>query len=217
MPGSQFSFNVTTALTAVETTRIGVWLGHQAVNFLREFVTKPQQIGAIASSSRELAQELLAGVNWSAVEAVIEYGPGLGAITEEILRHTHGKDFFVIELNETYADYFEKRYPQVPLYRDSVANVVEIVRNQVLNAADCIVSGLPWANFSETVQDELLDATVQVMSPKAHFATYAYIHGLYLKSGRRFRKKLESRFRTVERSRIIWRNAPPAVVYHCQR
>ena len=144
---------------------------HQAVNFLREFVTRPQEVGAIAPSSRELAQELLAGVNWSTVKAVIEYGPGLGAITEEILRHTNGKDFFVIELNETYADYFEKLYPQVPLYRDSVANVVEIVKNQALNAVDCIVSGLPWANFSDTVQGDLLDATVQVMSPKAHFAT----------------------------------------------
>lgn len=217
MPGAPSSLILAPVLSAVETTRIGVRLEDHAVNFLKEFVTKPQEIGAIAPSSPELAKELLAGVNWSAVEAVIEYGPGLGAITEELLHHTQGKDFFVIELNETYADSFQKRYPQVPLYRDSVANVVEVVKDRALDAVDCIVSGLPWANFSEAVQDELLDATLQVMSPKAHFASYAYIHGLFLKSGRGFREKLESRFSTVERSSIIWRNAPPAVVYHCQR
>lgn len=188
-----------------------------AVSFLKEFVTKPHEIGAIFPSSRELAKELVSGVNWGSVETVIEYGPGLGAITEELLQYTQDKDFFVIELNEAYANAFEKRYPQVPLYRDSVANVVELTRDRGLDHVDCVISGLPWANFSDTVQDELLDATLEVMSPSAHFASYAYVHGLALKSGRRFRKKLESRFTSVERSHIVWRNTPPAVVYHCHR
>jgi phosphatidylethanolamine/phosphatidyl-N-methylethanolamine N-methyltransferase len=188
-----------------------------AVSFLKEFVTKPQEVGAIVPSSRELARELVSGVDWSKVNTIIEYGPGLGAITEELVRYTQGKDFFVVELNEAYASAFEKRYPQVPLYRDSVANVGELVKERAIESVDCIVSGLPWANFSEAVQDELLDATLEVMSPRAHFATYVYIHGLFLKSGKRFREKLESRFRGVERSSIVWRNAPPAVVYHCHR
>jgi phospholipid N-methyltransferase len=43
------------------------------------------------------------------------------------------------------------------------------------------------------------------------------VHGLVLKSGLRFREKIERRFRSVERSDVAWRSVPPAVVYHCQR
>ena len=189
----------------------------QAVRFLKEFVSKPQEIGAIVPSSPALAREVVRGVHWDSVRVVVEYGPGLGAITGEILTRTEGKDFFVIELNEAYAERFRRNFPDVPLYRDSVANVVSIASEHGVEAIDCVISGLPWAIFSDAVQDELLDATFQVLREGGQFVTFAYMHGLALPAGRRFRRKLGRRFRKVERSRGVWRNAPPAVVYHCVR
>jgi phospholipid N-methyltransferase len=189
----------------------------QAVRFLKEFVSKPQEIGAIVPSSPALAREVVRSVDWDSVRVVVEYGPGLGAITGEILTRTEGKDFFVIELNEAYAERFRRNFPDVPLYRDSVANVVSIAAEHGVEAVDCIVSGLPWAIFSDAIQDELLDATFEVLQQGGQFVTFAYMHGLALPAGRRFRKKLARRFRKVERSRVVWRNTPPAVVYHCVR
>jgi phospholipid N-methyltransferase len=189
----------------------------QAVRFLKEFVSKPQEIGAIVPSSPALAREVVRSIDWDSVRVVVEYGPGLGAITREILPRTEGKDFFVIELNEAYAERFRRNFPDVPLYRDSVANVVSIASEHGGEAVDCIISGLPWAIFSDSVQDELLDATFEVLKVGGQFVTFAYMHGLALPAGRRFRKKLTRRFRQVERSRVVWRNTPPAVVYHCVR
>lgn len=189
----------------------------QAVRFLKEFVSKPQEIGAIAPSSPALAREVVHSVDWDKVEVVVEYGPGLGAITGEILTRTEGKDFFVIELNEAYADRFRRNFPDVALYRDSVANIVSIAAKHGVEAVDCVISGLPWAIFSDSVQDELLDATFEVLKEGGQFVTFAYMHGLALPAGRRFRKKLTRRFRKLERSRVVWRNTPPAVVYHCVR
>lgn len=188
-----------------------------SVRFLKEFVSKPQEIGAIAPSSAALARAVVSSIDWSSVEVVAEYGPGLGPITAEILKETEGKDFFAIELNETYADHFSATFPQVTLYRDSVANVVEIAAAHGVDHVDCVVSGLPWANFSDAVQEELLDAMFGVLSEDGQFATFAYMHGLALPAGRRFKEKLGRRFRNVERSPIVWRNTPPAIVYHCQR
>jgi phospholipid N-methyltransferase len=189
----------------------------QAVRFLKEFVSKPQEIGAIVPSSAALAREVVRSIDWDDVRVLVEYGPGLGAITGEILTRTDGKDFFVIELNEAYAERFRRNFPDVTLYRDSVANVASIAAEHGVEAVDCIISGLPWAIFSDSVQDELLDATFEVLKDGGQFVTFAYMHGLALPAGRRFRKKLARRFRQVERSRVVWRNTPPAVVYHCVR
>ncbi|HEY7697657.1 MAG TPA: SAM-dependent methyltransferase, partial [Vicinamibacteria bacterium] len=123
----------------------------QAVRFLKEFVTRPQEIGAIVPSSPALAREVVRSVDWDEVLVAVEYGPGLGAITREILTRTEGKDFFVIELNEAYAERFQRTFPHVPLYRDSVANVVSIAAEHGVEAVDCIVSGLPWAIFSDAI------------------------------------------------------------------
>jgi len=186
----------------------------QAVRFLKEFVSKPHEIGAIVPSSPALAREVVRSVDWDRVAVAVEYGPGLGAITGEVLTRTEGKDFFAIELNEVYADRFRRNFPDVPLYRDSVANVASIAAEHGVEAIDCVISGLPWANFSDTVQDELLDAMFQVLREGGQFVTFAYMHGLPLPRGRRFREKLARKFRKLERSPVVWRNTPPAVVYH---
>jgi phospholipid N-methyltransferase len=188
-----------------------------AVRFLKEFVTRPQEIGAIVPSSPALAREVVRSVDWDEVQVAVEYGPGLGAITREILTRTEGKDFFVIELNEAYAERFQRTFPHVRLYRDSVANVVSIAAEHGVEAIDCVISGLPWAIFSDAVQEELLDAMFQVLRSGGQFVTFAYMHGLALPAGRRFREKLGQRFRKVDRSPVVWRNTPPAVVYHCVR
>lgn len=188
-----------------------------AVSFLKEFVSKPQEIGAIVPSSPALARAMVDGVDWSRVRTVVEYGPGPGAITGAILPLTEGKDFFAVELNETYAERFRTNFPGVTLYQDSVANIVDICRAHGVDRIDCVLSGLPWANFSQRVQDELLDATFQVLAPDGQFVTFAYTHGLALPAGRRFRQKLDERFSHVQRSRVVWLNTPPAVVYTCHR
>ncbi len=192
-------------------------MADEAVQFLKEFVSKPHEIGAIVPSSPALAREIVRSIDWDRVRVAVEYGPGLGAITGEILTRTEGKDFFAIELNEAYANRFRRNFPQVPLYRDSVANVASVAAAHGVDAIDCVISGLPWAIFSDAVQDELLDAMFQVLPEGGQFVTFAYMHGLALPAGRRFRDKLTRRFRTLEQSPVVWRNTPPAVVYHCVR
>ena len=188
-----------------------------AVNFLKEFVTNPQKIGAITPSSEELAVALAGSIDWDRVRVAAEYGPGLGSITRAILEQLDGQDFFAIELNQAYADALSQQFPDLRVYWDSVANIEQIAATHGATQVDAVVSSLPWANFSEELQDELLDATMNVLAANGQFATFSYVHGLMLKSGLRFREKLERRFRSVERSEVVWRSVPPAVVYHCER
>ena len=53
-------------------------------------------LGSIVPSSRFLIRQLLAPVNWTQARVFVEYGPGVGGITAEVLRrveqgHARGK------------------------------------------------------------------------------------------------------------------------------
>ena len=151
-------------------------------------------------------------------EAVLEYGPGTGAFTPHILRELRsGARFAAIELNPEFAQVFKSRFPQVALFEDSVANARTICDSAEIESVDCIVCGLPWAAFSESLQVKFLDEMMRVLKPGGRFVTFAYVHGLPLPAARRFAALLPNYFSGVTRSPVVWKNVPPAFVYRCRR
>jgi phospholipid N-methyltransferase len=56
-----------------------------------------------------------------------------------------------------------------------------------------------------------------VLRPGGQFVTFAYLHGLPLPAGRRFANRLPEYFSEISRSRTVWMNLPPALVYRCRR
>ncbi len=103
------------------------------------------------------------------------------------------------------------------ILQDSVANIEELCRQQGVSGVDAIICGLPWAAFSEGDQTACLDAMMTVLRPGGYFATFAYLQGMLLPAGRRFRRKLGSYFGEVRVSPTVWLNVPPAFVYQCRR
>lgn len=184
--------------------------------FFREFVRHPASVGAIAPSSTALARMVVSNINPASASVVVEYGPGIGAFTCEILERIRpGARLIAIEKNAKMASLFRRRYPQVDLFEDSVENLPAIFKKAGVSKADYIVSGLPWATFSDALQDRLMNVTVKALRKGGEFVTFAYIHGLTLPAGRRFRATLRRHFSVVRKSPIVWRNLPPAFVYHC--
>src|SRR5207253_2847801 len=54
-------------------------------HFLREFLSRPGRIGAVAPSSPRLCKRMVEMVDLSTARVVVEYGPGTGVCTEAIL------------------------------------------------------------------------------------------------------------------------------------
>ena len=174
--------------------------------------------GAIAPSSTFLADSMLQGLGLSAAEAVLEIGPGTGAFTGQILNQLKpSAKFAAIELNSQFAEIFKTRYPTVPLFQDTVANARDICDYAGIASVDCVICGLPWAAFSETMQVKCLDEMMRVLKPGGRFATFAYVHGWPLPTARKFARLLPNYFRSVSRSSVVWLNVPPAFVYRCRR
>ena len=103
------------------------------------------------------------------------------------------------------------------IYKDSVEDVRRLCNREGIEQVDCIVSGLPWASFLDDIQTQYLDAMMTVLRPGGQFVTFAYLQGLLLPAGQRFRRKLGNYFSQVTRSRTVWMNLPPAFVYRCRR
>ena len=99
----------------------------------------------------------------------------------------------------------------------SVEEVKQLCEAQGVRQVDAIVSGLPWAAFSDDDQNTYLDATMQVLRPGGQFIAFGYLQGLLLPAGRRFRKKLLNYFAEVRVSKPVWGNLPPAFFYCCRR
>ncbi|MBN1436659.1 MAG: hypothetical protein JW936_06270 [Sedimentisphaerales bacterium] len=188
------------------------------LDFFVQFVRNPSTVGAVAPSSRGLACRMLEGVDFDQVSTIVELGPGTGVFSREVLRRKRADTtFFALELNETMCDHLAADLPELTVYNDSASAIGKYLAQHGKDHADVIISGLPWAAFKSELQSELLDATVTALAEGGLFATFAYLQGLVLPAGLRFAKRLDSSFAQVERSKVVWRNLPPALVYRCRR
>ena len=187
-------------------------------HFIREFILSPRTVGAIAPSGRPLCRRMVEDAQIRSASVVAEFGPGTGACTDEILPALpRGCRYFAVELSPRMTEAWKGRHPGARIHNDSVKNIGAICRREGVEAIDVIFSGLPWAAFGEDLQRELLEATVSVLRPGGTFITFGYRVGMLLPAGRRFARLLPEYFSTVQRSRHVWRNLPPAFVLKCTR
>ncbi len=186
--------------------------------FLKTFLLHPTQVGAIAPSSPGLVKMMVDGIDWPTTRGVVEYGPGTGVFTAGIMQCMEpGTKFFAIERSPELAATARVQCPGADIVEDSVTNVEKLCHARGLSQVDAIVCGLPWASFSDSLQQQIMDEMFRVLKPGGQFATFAYLQGLALPAGRRFARHLQQHFTVVEKSRTVWRNLPPAFVYRCIR
>jgi len=187
----------------------------KTLTFLKEAVRANRSTGAIAPSSRHLAEKVtdLAGV--PRADVIVEYGPGTGVFTETILRKKKpDARFIAMEVNETFVKATRERCPDATVIHDGAQNAARYLREMGCTHCDAIVSGLPWTNFDAALQDEILDATYDVLAPGGRFVTFAYVFSPVMPAGRRFLlHKLPAKFGRVSATRVVWGNLPPCAVY----
>lgn len=189
-----------------------------AALFLGLFMRSPATIGAVAPSSLRLSRAVCAPVPERGDPVVVELGPGTGPFTAEIQRRLRGRGHHLaVELNPTLAALLAERYPGAEVVQDDASRLPKLLAERGLGRVDAVVSGLPWAAFPASLQNELMDAVTSVLSPVGAFTTFSYVHAVPLGSAKRFRRLLAERFEEVVPGRTVWRNTPPAFVFHARR
>ena len=186
--------------------------------FFKRFLANPGLVGALCPSSPALCREITDKINIESAEGVVELGPGTGAITDEILARLNPRTKFIaIELDNKLYEALRRNRPGLHVVNDSAENLPKIMEDAEMRHLNAIVSGLPWAAFPEKLQLTILGAITDSLSEGGYFTTFAYLQGLMLPAGQRFKKLLGKSFREVTISRVIWQNFPPAIVYRCKK
>ena len=183
---------------------------------LKNFIKSPTSVGSIWPSSPVLANAITTDINLEKSSSIVELGPGTGIFTEYIIKKKeHNAKFFVVELNPELCNIIKNKYPTIKVYNESAANLELLKNEERLEHIETIISGLPWASFPTHVQNSIMEAIHVSLKPNGIFTTFAYIQGALLPSAIKFRRLLKKYFSSVETSKIVWRNIPPAFIYRC--
>ena len=188
------------------------------LTFLKNFIKRPMHTGAVWPSSPYLSLEMTRHVGLERSSAVVELGPGTGAVTTHIVNALpRSAKFFAVELNCELCDCLRQKHPSVKIYNEDAADLGRLLKMESIESVDLVVSSLPWTVFPSKLQDRLLDVVTSSLRRGGYFVTFAYVQGTVLPSGVRFKSQLKQRFTRVGRSHTEWRNIPPAFVYRCKK
>lgn len=185
--------------------------------FWAQFISNPKEVGFPVTCSAETAGRMAEAADLSQAKNVVEFGPGTGVVTQEILaRIPLDCNFFAIEINEKLAEATHQK-TGAKVYVDSCANVAKYMQENNMASCDAIVCTIPWALLKPEETNTILDAVMKALPEGGCFVTVGLIHGKNSPGGKRLLKQLKLRFSKVEKSKTIWNNFPPAFYYLCHK
>ena len=178
--------------------------------FLGTVVRNPRSVGAVAPSSRRLANHMVADIVPGS--RVIELGAGTGALTRAILAcGVSPADLLAIEQNEAFSEMLRKRFPGVAVVTDN-ASALSRHAHVLTGPADFVVSGLPLLLFTPGRKLRLLHQVFSVLTEQGAFHQFTYGGRCPVERAVLHRLGLEA---TLLRFTPL--NVPPAFVYRLQR
>jgi phospholipid N-methyltransferase len=127
--------------------------------FARTFFKNPRMLGSVIPSSRWLVDQLLRHVDWDAARVIVEYGPGVGTISRDILKRMRPDATLVtIELNTDFVEVMKRNFhdPRLRVVHRSAADVNEILAELGLGKADYVIAGIPFSIMSDQDRDAVL-------------------------------------------------------------
>ena len=129
--------------------------------FARNFFKYPSMLGSIVPSSRFLVKDLMSEIDWDRARVLVEFGPGVGTITREVLKRMRPDAVLVvIELNEEFVQYLG------------------------VSTMDCIISGLPYSLLPEELRKEIVSESRQALKAEGSLLVFQFSPSVlpYLKS-----------------------------------
>ena len=177
--------------------------------FASNFLRHPNMLGSIIPSSRFLVNQVLAPVEWERTRVIVEYGPGVGTFTSEILRRMPERSqLLAIETNRDFVRHLRRTLPDPRLHvvQDSAAEVQTVLHRLGLPAPRYIISGIPLGSMPESVRADIAMKSRAALEPGGAFLVYQFTA--------RTLPVLERTFGEVRRS-VERRNFPPAQLFVC--
>ncbi len=149
----------------------------QLLLFGRNFIKHPKMLGSLIPSSRFLVNHVLAEVDWARARVFLEYGPGVGTFTTEILRRMRADAVLVaLETNSDFVRFLRGRVSDNRLHvvHGSAADAGAALERLNLQHADYVISGIPYTTMPAELRESILRTTHSVLHPTGAFLVYQF-------------------------------------------
>ena len=183
--------------------------GDRAV-FLQSFLRDWRTIGSVTPSSRYLVRAMLDQIDFGRAKRIVEYGPGTGVFTTEIIRRlTPDAQLLTLDTEAPFIDALRERIADSRLIaaRGSAARIERHIAALGWHGTDVIVSGIPYTAMPAALRMAILRASARALAPGGLFTAYQYSPFI--------RPLLGQLFGSVQ-TRWVPRNFPPAFFFACR-
>lgn len=175
--------------------------------FIQKFFQSPKQVGSLFPSSLSLAKRMTAPLCWDHIDIAAELGAGTGVITKEIIRNLKpGSELYIFEKDEEM-----RKKLKLEFFKNTVCEDARYILSSTgkdEETLDAIFSGLPFANFTRELQNEIVEEVYRSLRPGGILVAFQY--------STQMKRTFQNIFRTVEIS-FVAKNFPPAFVYICEK
>ncbi|HEX6002118.1 MAG TPA: SAM-dependent methyltransferase, partial [Hyphomicrobiaceae bacterium] len=180
-------------------------------SFLRSWLANPVGVGAIAPSSRALAELITSEITPASVP-IIELGPGTGVFTHKLLQKgIRPQDLTVIEYGSEFVSVLQLRFPGVRVLWMDAGKLVA-ARIAEPGSVTTVISGLPLLNMSPRKMVAIMSGAFHYLRPNGAF--YQFTYAPRFPVPRPILDRLGLRATKIGRT---LHNLPPASVYRVTR
>lgn len=181
----------------------------QTALFAKNFLQHPRMLGSFIPSSRFLIRTLLEELDFDQARVIVEYGPGVGTFTREILARMRPDAMLVaLETNAEFVQFLQEsiRDPRLHVVHGSAASVQSALAARDVASADFVISGIPFSTLPAQVREDVLQATRAALRPSGAFLVYQF-SPMVLASLRQVFSHVRRGFQPL--------NMPPAQLFYC--
>ncbi len=168
-------------------------------------------LGSLIPSSTFLVNELLRRVDWKRANVIVEYGPGVGSFTTEVLRRMPpDATLVVLETNSDFVQWLKATYndPRIKVMHRSAEDVDLVLRELGLPRADYVISGIPFSTMPDSLRESILRKTQSALVTDGSFLVYQF-SGKVLIDLKKYFSRVDQGFEPL--------NILPARLFYCAR
>ncbi len=192
-----------------------------AVRFAKAAITNFRQTASVVPSSRSLAKAMVGPVAAARPRVVLEFGPGTGAMTRELLRRMPPDSLLLaFEVNSEFAGFLRASITdsRLQIVHSGAESAAAELDRRGLARVDAVVSSLSLGMMDQAMVHSIFSRIQPYLGADAKVMQFQYVGRLRV-DGSKFARydagsMLRHHFATV-RSRTVWLNFPPAFVITC--
>jgi len=178
--------------------------------FFKEAIKNFKTAGTITPSSRFLIKKMLHSIDFNTAKVIVEYGPGNGIITHQILNKMQSDCVLIcFEINTHFYKHLKEiNDGRLIVLKSSAENILIELKKLNINFADYFISSLPLTMLPKLVSQNILVKSKHALRTNGQFIQYQYSLRFYRKFKQIFNKNNVS-------LNFELANIPPAFIYKC--